>query len=48
MSTLEIVLFGSITPIAALLIAWWVFDDAKKITAQANARAARERDRDGR
>ncbi|EAU42827.1 hypothetical protein FP2506_08296 [Fulvimarina pelagi HTCC2506] len=48
MSTLEIVLFGSMTPIAALLIAWWVFDDARKITAQANARDARERRRKSR
>ncbi|MER0238246.1 hypothetical protein [Fulvimarina sp. MAC8] len=48
MTTLQIAIAVLITPVSALLIAWWVLNDAKKITAQAHARAARERNRESR
>lgn len=48
MTSLQIAIAIFITPVSALLIAFWVLNDAKKITAQANARAARERNRESR
>lgn len=43
MSYLQIALAILMTPVAALLIGFWVVSDSKKITAKAHARAARER-----